>query len=215
MTTILVTGFEPFGGLADNPSWEAARAVDGEHIGPARIVSRCLPCVIDHVGPALVAALDETAPSLVLCLGLAAGRPDVSVERVAINVVDARIPDNAGHQPIDEPVIDGGPAAYFSTLPIKALVKGLRDQGIPASVSQTAGTYACNAVFYHLMHDLARRGSAARGGFVHVPCLPRMAAATPGMPSLSLATLVDGLRVMVATALAVDRDIRQQGGAIH
>lgn len=215
MATILVTGFEPFGGLADNPSWEAARAVDGEHIGPARIVSRCLPCVIDRVGPALAAALDETAPALVLCLGLAAGRPDLSVERVAINVVDARIPDNAGRQPIDEPVIAGGPAAYFSTLPIKALVKGLRDGGIPASVSQTAGTYACNAVFYHLMHELARRGSMARGGFVHVPCLPRMAAASPGTPSLALATLVEGVRVMAATALATDHDIRQQGGAIH
>jgi len=215
MTTILVTGFEPFGGHADNPSWEAARAVDGERVGPARLVARRLPCVIAEVGPALAAAIDETAPSLVLCLGLAAGRTDISIERVAINVVDARIPDNAGQQPIDEPVIEGGPVAYFSSLPIKALVKALREAGLPASVSQTAGTYACNAVFYHLLHHLARRHSGARGGFIHLPCLPRMAAATPGLPSLSLETMVAAVRVMAATALAVDQDIRQGGGAIH
>lgn len=215
MTTILVTGFEPFGGHADNPSWEAASAVHGETIGPARLVARRLPCVIADVGAALASALDETDPSLVLCLGLAAGRADVSVERVAINVVDARIPDNAGCQPIDEPVIAGGPAAYFSTLPIKALVRALREGGIPASVSQTAGTYACNAVFYHLLHALAERGPTARGGFIHLPCLPRMAAESPGLPSLSLDLMVAAVRVMAATALTLREDIRQGGGAVH
>lgn len=215
MTTVLVTGFEPFGCHADNPSWEAALAVDGAAIGQARVVARRLPCVIDAVGPALTAALDEVAPDLVLCLGLAAGRPDITVERIAINVVDARIPDNAGHQPIDVPVVADGPAAYFSTLPIKALVKALHEAGIPASVSQTAGTYACNAVFYHLLHQLAQRGSPARGGFIHLPCLPAMVADDLGMPCLPLETIVAAVRVIAATALTVRKDIALGGGAVH
>jgi len=213
--TILVTGFEPFGGDTLNPSWEAARALDGERIGGAVVAARRLPCVLDTAGPALLEAIDALDPVRVLCLGLAAGRTDVSVERVAINVIDARIPDNAGRQPVDEPVRADGPAAYFSTLPIKAMVQALHEAGIPASVSSTAGTYVCNAVFYTLAHHIATRRPGVRGGFVHVPSLPQMALAGRGMPSMALPTLVQAVRVMAATALQAGPDLRLAGGSTH
>lgn len=215
MQTVLVTGIEPFDGETLNPSWEAARAVDQRVIGGTRVVARQLPCVLADVRQALLAAIAETDPVAVLCMGQAGGRSDVSVERVAINVVDARIPDNAGRQPIDEPVIAGGPAAYFSALPIKALVRHLRASGIPASVSQTAGTYNCNAIFYSLLHCIATERPTLRGGFVHVPYLPQMAAAHPGAPSMELGTLIAAIEIMVATVLEVSTDLKEAGGATH
>ncbi|WP_457334793.1 pyroglutamyl-peptidase I [Rhizobacter sp. P5_C2] len=213
--TVLVTGFEPFGGETLNPSWEAARALDGEPLGHAVFAARRLPCVVDDAGPALIDAIEELNPALVLCLGLAGGRTDVSIERVAINIVDARIPDNAGRQPVDEPVVEGGPAAYFSTLPIKAMLRALHDDGIPASISSTAGTYVCNAVFYALAHYLASERPALRGGFIHVPWLPAMATRHAGAPSLALDAVVQAVRVMALTALGVERDIRLAAGTTH
>ncbi|SDD02217.1 pyroglutamyl-peptidase [Cupriavidus sp. YR651] len=215
MNTVLVTGIEPFDGELLNPSWEAARAVHGQMVSGVRVVARQLPCVISEVRQALIEAITEADPILVLCLGQAGGRCDVSVERVAINVVDARIPDNAGKQPVDEPVIEGGPAAYFSTLPIKALVKRLREAGIPASVSQTAGTYNCNAIFYSLLHFIATERPSLRGGFIHVPYLPQMAARHPGAPSLDVNTLIEAIEVMIGTSLAVTKDVKVAGGATH
>ncbi|NKI96565.1 pyroglutamyl-peptidase I [Rhizobacter sp. SG703] len=213
--TVLVTGFEPFGGETLNPSWEAARTLDGERLGDAVFAARRLPCVVDDAGPALIDAIEALDPALVLCLGLAGGRTDVSIERVAINIVDARIPDNAGRQPVDEPVVEGGPAAYFSTLPIKAMLRALHDDGIPASISSTAGTYVCNAVFYALSHYAASERPALRGGFIHVPYLPVMATRHAGAPSLALEAVVRAVRVMAATALAVERDIRLAAGSTH
>jgi len=215
MQRTLVTGIEPFDGETINPSWEAVRVLDGEEIDGHLVVARQLPCVIAEVGAVLTAAIEELDPVLVLCLGQAGGRADISIERVAINVVDARIPDNAGRQPVDEPVIAGGPAAYFSTLPIKALVRALRDAGIPASVSQTAGTYNCNAIFYALSHHIATRRPRLRGGFIHVPYLPSMATRHPGAPSLARETVTQAVRIMAATALAVASDIKAGGGAVH
>ncbi|MBB1635592.1 pyroglutamyl-peptidase I [Cupriavidus sp. UME77] len=215
MTKILLTGIEPFDGETINPSWEATRALDGQSIDGAGIVSRQLPCVIGKVNQVLQRAIEELDPAVVICLGQAGGRSDISIERVAINVVDARIPDNEGRQPVDEPVVSGGPAAYFSTLPIKAIVSALRQHGVPASVSQTAGTYNCNAIFYGLSHYIAECRPSLRGGFVHVPYLPEMAARHPGAPSLALDTLIAGVRVMVATTLAVEQDIREGAGALH
>jgi pyroglutamyl-peptidase I len=143
---ILVTGFEPFGGQSLNPSWEVARALHGLTLPGAQVTTVQMPCVFAQALPVLQQALATHSPDIVLALGQAEGRCDFSVERVAINVMDARIPDNAGAQPIDVPVIAGGPAAYFSTLPIKSLVAGLKAAGFPASVSQTAGTFVCNQV---------------------------------------------------------------------
>jgi pyroglutamyl-peptidase len=141
---ILVTGFEPFGGQSLNPSWEVAHALNGLALEGAQVVSVQLPCVFAQALPVLQLTLAQHRPDIVLALGQAEGRCDFSVERVAINVMDARIADNAGAQPIDVPAVAGAPAAYFSTLPIKALVAGLRAGGFPASVSQTAGTFVCS-----------------------------------------------------------------------
>ena len=213
--TILLTGFEPFGGESVNPSWEVARRLDGEFVGDGggvRIVARALPCVFGQSLRVLDAALAELRPVLVLALGQAGGRCDLSLERVAINVDDARIADNAGAQPIDEAVVVGGPAAHFSSLPIKAIVAGLRAAGYPASVSQTAGTFVCNHVFYGLQHRLA--ASDVRGGFMHIPYLPEQAVRHAGQPSLPIETSVGGVRLALALALTHARDLRLGGGAI-
>lgn len=209
---LLLTGFEPFGGETVNPAWEIARSLDGALIEGVRVRAWQLPCVFGAALRALDEALQAHAPVLVLALGQASGRCDLSVERVAINVDDARIPDNAGAQPVDEPVLPGAPAAYFSTLPIKAMVAGLRAAGYPASVSQSAGTFVCNHVFYGLQHRLA--GTAVRGGFMHIPLLPEQAARHPGQPSLPLSTLVEGTRLALALALRTREDVREQGGTI-
>jgi pyroglutamyl-peptidase len=214
--SILLTGFEPFDRDTVNPSWEVARALDGWVCEGAEVKAMQLPCVFGRAIEALDGALDE-GPALVVALGLAGTRAEISPERVAINVDDARIPDNAGRLPIDVPVMAGAPAAYFSTLPIKAIVRDLRAAGVPASVSNTAGTFVCNHVFFALMHRLATRPELAwtRGGFVHLPCLPEQAARLPGVPSMALATQVEGLRTLLRTALTVRQDVRESGGKTH
>ncbi len=212
---ILLTGFEPFGGESVNPSWQVAQALHGETIAGVRVQSLCLPCAFGDALGVLGAALVRQRPGLVLALGQASGRSDFSVERIAINVDDARIPCNAGRRPIDEPVVRAGPVAYFATLPIKAIVAALREAGLPAAVSQSAGTYVCNHVFYGLMHALRRR-PGVRAGFMHLPLLPEQAAAranAPTPPSLPLATLVHGVRLSLATAVATANDLRASGGA--
>jgi len=153
MRTVLLTGFEPFDQDSVNPSWEAARRLDGFKIDEqVTIVARRLPCAFTTAGECLVKLIEELRPAMVIATGLATGRSEISIERVAININDARIPDNLGEQPVDTAVVAGGPAAYFSTLPIKAMVRAVREAGIAASVSQTAGTFVCNQVFYRLQH---------------------------------------------------------------
>jgi pyroglutamyl-peptidase len=204
---ILVTGFEPFGGQSLNPSWEVARALHGLQLQGAQVTAVQLPCVFAQALPALQQTLAHLSPDIVLALGQAEGRCDFSVERVAINVQDARIPDNAGAQPIDVPVIAGGPAAYFSTLPIKTLVAGLKAAGFPASVSQTAGTFVCNQVFYALQHTLA--GMGVHSGFMHLPLLPEQAAQWKGptLPSWPASLQISGVTQALTLLLAQ----RQQG----
>lgn len=214
---VLLTGFEPFDGEAINPSWEAVRALDGWQCGPATVHVRQMPCVFGLALEALAGAIAELQPNVVVCVGQAGGRSEVSIERVAINLDDGRIADNAGHQPIDSPVVVGGPAAYFSTLPIKAMVRDLRAGGIPAAVSNTAGNFVCNHLFYGLMDQLATgpHAGSARGGFIHIPYLPQQATRFPGTPSMALSTLVEALRVVVRTALTVRDDVREIGGQLH
>lgn len=203
MATVLVTGFEPFGGFTVNPSLQVAQALHGEQVAGHEVVAVPLPVVFGAAGDALLAAVGRHRPVAVLALGLADGRPDLTVERVAVNVEDADLDDNAGARPVDRPVLPDGPAAYFSTLPLKRLVAALRAGGIPASVSDTAGTFVCNHVFYRLMHAL-RDAPEVPAGFVHLPLLPEQAAGLAGpasQPSLPLATQVDGIRLALATLL--------------
>jgi pyroglutamyl-peptidase len=208
--TVLITGFEPFGGDVRNPSQEIALALAGRVVAGRRIVGAVLPCVYGAAIVELRRLLRRHRPELIICLGLAAGRTEITPERIAINVDDARIPDNAGARPVDRPVIRGGPAAYWSTLPVKAIVAALRARGIPASVSQTAGTFVCNHVFYGLMHALRRR-PGVRGGFVHVPGLPEQAA--KGRPGLPRAAMIAGIATLVEVAVRTRRDRRAAGGA--
>ena len=208
--TILVTGFAPFGGENINPSWQIVKALPDMMAG-CRVEKLFVPTEFGQSINVVTSAIDKLKPALILCLGQAGGRAAMSVERIAINVNDACIADNAGAQPIDEAVVAEGPAAYFSTLPIKAMVAGLRAAGFPASVSQTAGTFVCNHLFYGLQHALA--GSAVRSGFMHIPYLPEQAAHKPGQPSLPLVTLVDGVRLALRLALETAQDLRLPGGA--
>lgn len=213
MRTVLVTGFEPFGGESTNPSALAAKALDGRVLRERRLAARVLPCVFGEAIRALEKEIATLDPELVVCVGQAGGRHAITLERVAINVDDARIPDNAGAQPVDRPIVEGGPVAYWSTLPIKAIVQALTREKIPAEVSQTAGTFVCNHVFYALMHALD--GKAARGGFVHLPFLPEQAARYGRAPSLPLDAMVRAIELVVETALDVEKDVRAAGGAEH
>jgi len=179
--------------------------------GPAELHVRRLPVTFAGAGSALETTLAEVAPDIVVCVGLAGGDPDIRLETVAINLDDARIPDNAGAQPVDEPAIVGGPAAYFGSLPVKAAVAALRERGIPARVSHTAGTFVCNHVFYLLMRALESR-PGMRGGFVHVPYAAGGVA--PGIPSLPLDAIADALDIVVRTTLARDDDLRAPGGTL-
>jgi len=215
---VLLTGFEPFAQDPVNPAWEIARALDGWQHAAATVRGVQLPCVFGRAIDELEVAMARWQPTLVVCLGLAGGRTELSLERVAINLDDARIADNAGGQPVDTPVVPGAPAAYFSTLPIKAIVRDLRAAGLPGAVSNTAGTFVCNHLFYALMHRLAQQGSSpvpVRGGFVHVPYLPEQAARYPGAPSMALATQVQAIQRVIATALAVRDDVRETAGKLH
>lgn len=214
MRTVLLTGFEPFDQDTLNPSWEAVRLLDETLINDnVRIVARQLPCVFSQAPAHLHALIERFTPQMVIAVGLGPGRSDIALERVAINLIDARIPDNQGEQPIDVPVAAEGPTAYFSTLPIKAMVAALRAAGIPATVSHTAGTFVCNQVFYSLQHTLA--GSTVRSGFMHVPLLTeQVALAASAQPSMSQETLVKGLRVAVSAALNTLHDVRETGGQL-
>ncbi len=210
MPTVLVTGFDPFGVDTVNPSWLAAQALHGRVIAGHRLVAALLPTCFGESLLHLDAALRRHTPRLVLCLGLAGGRTALSLERVAINVDDARIADNAGAQPVDTPVVAGGPTAYFGTLPIKAMLRALLQAGVRAEVSQTAGTFVCNHVFYGLMHRLAQpRWQGVRGGLVHLPWLPGQ-----GQPSMPLENMVGALAVALECALTMAADLRLAAGAL-
>ena len=210
---ILLTGFDPFGGDTVNPSWQVAQALHGQRLGGHRVVSAQLPTAFGQSLHRLAALMAAHEPALVVCLGQAGGRAALSIERVGININDARIADNAGAQPIDTPVVPGGPAAYFASLPIKAMLQGVQRAGVPCEVSQTAGTFVCNHVLYGLMHLLAGRGAGAmgvRGGFIHVPWLPEQ-----GRPHLALHDMVRGLHAALWAAILAPQDIALGAGATH
>jgi len=214
MTRVLLTGFEPFGGGTTNPSWQAVTAVAAAPPDGMQVEAVELRCVFGTALRALRAAVRRTAPDLVVCTGQAGGRHQLTVERVAVNLDDARIPDNAGRQPVDEPVVPGGPAAYFSALPVKRCVAAARAAGVPAAVSQTAGTFVCNHVFYGLMHLIATEHPAVRGGFVHLPYAPGQVTDRPE-PSMPVALAATGLRAVLTAAARGGPDLAVPGGALH
>ncbi len=210
--TILLTGFEAFGGEHINPSREIVLALDGESLGTHRVVGAVMPVAFQPTLPLMEALLEEHAPDIVVALGQAGGRAEVALERVAINLIDARIPDNDGEQPVDQAVILDAPGAYFSSLPLKAVHAHLRSIGIPAALSLTAGNFVCNQAFFALGHLIATRWPATRGGFVHVPWLPEQAAHHPGQPSMSLETMITAVRAILECTIATSIDLRIPGG---
>lgn len=206
---VLLTGFDAFGGETLNPSWEAVRRLRGARLAGHRVVVRLLPTEFARAPGVLFRAIDRHRPALVLCVGQAGGRSAVSVERVALNLVDARIPDNAGARPVDAAVVPGAPAAYLAPLPVRRLVTALRRAGIPAEASLSAGAFVCNAVFYALCHRLAAGRGPALAGFLHIPYLPRQVVDRPKEPSLALETVVAALEVAVEAALGPARAFRR------
>lgn len=213
MQTILLTGFEPFGGEQQNPSWLAVQQLDGYQLDDeVQIVSRQLSCVFEKSQQELQTAIEKLRPVLVLALGQAGGRTDLCFEKVAINLIDARIADNAGQQPQDKPVVIDGPTAYFTTLPVKAMVHSLKQQGIPASVSYTAGTYVCNTVFYALMHQL-KNNPKVRAGFLHIPYAPEQAIGK-AVASMPVEMVVQALKICLPVALQSTEDLQIAAGTL-
>lgn len=201
---VLITGFQPFGDETINPTEFIANALDGETLREWSLEGRTLPVVFGRAREQLDLAIETHAPDLVLCLGLAANRKSISLERVALNIDDASIPDNEGQQPIDRVIEVDGPAAYWSTLPIKAMKARLEGAGYLAEISQSAGTYVCNHLFYGLMHSLRLR-AGVRGGFVHIP----RATGVWTKPKL-----VAAIRLAIETALVTETDLKNVGGTI-
>ncbi len=191
---ILLTAFDPFGGETVNPAWEAVRrlhAPEGTELERLQV-----PTVFGRSGDLACAAMERLRPDLVLCVGQAAGRAAITPERLAINLKDASIHDNVGAQPREEPVVPGGPAAYFSGLPVKAVAEAIRAAGVEAEVSNSAGTFVCNQLLYRVLDAIEREHPGMKGGFVHVPCLPEQAqrlGKEKTIPSMELEEIVKGL----------------------
>lgn len=203
---ILITSFEPFGGETVNPSYEAVRLLP-DAIAGAEISKLQLPTVFSRCGPAVEAGILAYRPDAVLCVGQAGGRDHIAVERVGINLIDARIPDNAGARPVDTPIQPDGPAAYFSTLPVKAIAQRIQSRGIPCQLSCSAGTYVCNCVLYQLLHMAALRYPHIRAGFIHVPFSSEQVRTKPDRtPSLPLTVIAEAL------TLAAEAIVEHQQG---
>ncbi|HIX51402.1 MAG TPA: pyroglutamyl-peptidase I [Candidatus Lachnoclostridium stercoripullorum] len=212
---ILVTGFDPFGGESVNPAYEAVKLLP-DVIGGAEIFKLEIPTVFSLSGPAVEEGIRKYQPDVVICVGQAGGRASISVEKVAINFVDARIPDNNGEQPLDEPLQADGPAAYFATLPVKAMVQHVKEAGLPCYLSFTAGTYVCNSIMYNVLYMCEKRYPGIRAGFIHVPyaCgqVIDKANTTPSMP---LETIAKSLEYAIE-AVAIDRaDGGESAGELH
>lgn len=210
MTTILLTGFEPFAGDATNPSGDAVNTVAAGWRGPERLVVDVLPVAFDAASARLRALIAVHRPDIVLATGLAGGRSQVTPERVAVNLADARIPDNHGAQPVDLAVVPGGPAAYFATIPVKAIAAAVAAAGIPSAVSHSAGTFVCNHVMFTALDAVA---PGVRAGFVHVPYA--LEEALEGAPALPLADIARALEIAVRTCVEVADDLSTPAGALH
>ena len=217
MMKILVTGFDPFGGEKINPALETIKRLPDTILG-AQIIKLEIPTVVGKSLAKITEAVEKENPDAVLSIGQAGGRSEITVERVGINIDDCRIPDNEGNQPIDEPVVKGGPAAYFVTVPIKAIVENIKAHKIPASISNTAGTFICNHVCYCVAHLAAQRtvaGKPMKSGFIHIPFLPEQVIGKPALtPSMSLETIISGITHALEAIVKHGSDIKVSGGKI-
>lgn len=193
MKRLLITGFDAFGGEAVNPSLLAAQSLDKKTIGGFSVVAREIPTVFGLSADVVKQAILEIQPEAVLSVGQAGGTSAIKVERFAVNLDDARIADNSGNVPVDVPIAADGPSGYFATLPVKRMVQYVRDAGIPAILSYSAGTFVCNHVFYATSHFVAAERLPVRVGFIHVPYLPEQVVSRPATPSMSLETIVRAL----------------------
>lgn len=198
MRKILITGFDPFGGEKVNPALEAIKKLKDKNIEGVELYTKEIPTVFYKAFEVLEEAIEEIKPEVVICVGQAGGRSGITVERVGINVIDARIPDNEGNKPVDEPIHNGGAAAYFSTIPIKKIVENIKKECIPASVSNTAGTFVCNYLLYSLMRIISSKYTDIKGGFIHIPYLPEQVI-EKNEPSMSLENIIKALDIAVRT----------------
>ena len=189
---ILVTGFDPFGGETVNPAWEAVSRLPAE-TGGAEVVKLQIPTMFGRAPEAVLREVERLRPDFVVSVGQAAGRTAITPERIAINCEEASIPDNAGFQPAGGPVVEGGPDGYFSLLPVKEMAAAIQAAGLPGKVSNTAGTYVCNHLMYHILHACHTRYPGMRSGFIHVPCIPEQQAGHPEWFALPLEEIVRGL----------------------
>lgn len=211
---VLVTGFDPFGGESINPAWEAVKVIKDEIAG-AEVVKMQIPTVVGKSIAKIYDKMKEINPDIVIAVGQAGGRFGVTPERVAINVTDARIPDNEGNQPIDEPIFADGDAAYFSNLPVKAMVQAIKDAGYPSVLSNTAGTYICNHVMYGILYYIQKEFPNARGGFIHVPYAASQVINKPNTASMAIADITASLEAAIQAAVENACDIKAIGGETH
>lgn len=210
---VLITGFDPFGGEDINPALEAVKLLP-QNISGAEIIKLEIPTVFIKSLEKIEEAIVKHNPDIVISVGQAGGRFGVTPERVAINLDDARIKDNEGNQPIDISIFEDGEAAYFSNLPIKSMVKEMCEGGIPASVSNTAGTFVCNHVMYGVLYLINKKYPGIKGGFIHVPYIPSQVVTKPGTPSMSLTDISKGLEISIKAAIENNEDIKIVGGEI-
>ncbi|WP_417202360.1 pyroglutamyl-peptidase I [Acetoanaerobium sticklandii] len=210
---VLITGFDPFGGEKINPAWEAVKGIK-DIIEGAKIIKLEIPTVFNKSIEKVKEAMELEKPDIVLCIGQAGGRYDITIERVAINVDDARIEDNEKNQPIDIPVFEDGENAYFSNLPIKAMVEEIKGQGIPASISNSAGTFVCNHIMYGVLYHINKTYKNMRGGFIHVPFINEQVLDKKNQPYMPVEHITKALEAAIKAAVINNEDIKKSGGAI-
>ena len=210
---ILVTGFDPFGGEPINPAIESVKRLP-DNIAGAEIIKLEIPTVRKKSLEKIEKAINEHNPDVILSIGQAGGRFDISIERVGINLDDFRIPDNEGNQTIDEPIFPDGENAYFVKLPVKSMVQNVQKNNIPASVSYTAGTFVCNHVLYGVMYLIEKKYKGKKSGFIHIPFLPQQVVDKRNMPSMELDTIVKGLTAAIEAIVKNNEDIKEVGGTV-
>ena len=210
--TLLLTAFTPFGGESINPALEAVKKVK-DKIANLDIIKLEVPTVFNESVKTVIEAIEKEKPDFVLCVGQAGGRAGITPERIAINIDDARIPDNDGNQPIDRTICPDGENAYFSNLPVKAMVEAIKEEGLISSLSNSAGTYVCNHLMYGVLYHIDKTYKGMKGGFIHVPYIPEQTTDKPNKPSMPLKDIVKGLEAAIRAIAENEKDIKAIGGA--